>query len=350
MGEGDRPGDLERAIRAYPALAGARVEPLAGGLLHRSYAVSAASGEYIAQRVNPIFSPAIHENIDLVGRHLAERDIQTVRLLETEAGALFVDVPEGGRWRVMERIPGVTFETCGEPAQAAAGGRLVGAFHSGLADFRSPLAPLGFAFHDTTAYLDALVRAIEAHAAHPRAADVRGLADHIFEAMDRHRPPHSLPLRVIHADLKFSNVLFAGSGPDRRADAVALIDLDTVCRLPLYFDMGDALRSWCNRRPEDDAEAVLDVSLYEAAVTGYREALGMRLSGDEQASLEHGLELVALELCARFATDTLAESYFAWDPGRFASSSDHNWERARGQWSLYEQARATADERLRCWR
>ena len=54
--------------------------------------------------------------------------------------------------------------------------------------------------------------------------------------------------------------------------------------------------------------------------------------------------------CARFATDVLCEEYFAWDPVRFPSSSEHNWSRARGQWRLYEQAVETTRERVRVLR
>ena len=249
---------MREALAAFAGLDGARVEALGGGLLNESYAVSSASGEYIAQRVNPIFAPGVHDNIRAVTEHLASRGESTFRLCETRAGALFVDVPEAGRWRLMERLPGVTFDTCSTPAQARSAGRRVAAFHSALVDFDAPLAPLGFPFHDTPLHLADLRDAIERHADHARAADVRRLAVDVFAAAESCRPPLDLPLRVVHGDLKFSNVLFAGPRPPGSDDAQALIDLDTVCRLPIYLDLGDALRSWCNRRVEDDPEAELD--------------------------------------------------------------------------------------------
>ncbi|MCH2184258.1 hypothetical protein MK280_00135, partial [Myxococcota bacterium] len=129
-------------------------------------------------------------------------------------------------------------------------------------------------------------------------------------------------------------------------EVVALIDLDTVARRPLYFDLGDAWRSWCNRRTEDAQEAQLDVSIYAAAAEGYRAALGFTLSADEWRSLEVAFEWVTLELCARYATDTLEENYFAWDAEQYASAAEHNWARANGQWNLYQQALDTATVRL----
>lgn len=350
--EGDScsvPPALRAALAAYPGFDADAldVRPLGTGLLHASFAVTTPRGEYVAQRVSPVFAPAIHDNIRAVTQHLAERGCPTLTLCETAAGRLYVDVADGERWRLMERLSGETFETCSGVVQAHGAGAVVGAFHSALADFRAPLAPMGIAFHDTRRYLDALRDALRTHGDHPRAPDVSALAGRIFDAITARRPAHGLPLRVVHGDLKFSNVLFAGATGEERERAVALIDLDTVCRLPIYFDVGDAWRSWSNRRPEDDPEAELDVDVFVAAAEGWRSRLSLPLEETERASLEQALENVTLELCARFATDVLREEYFAWDPVRFPSSSEHNWSRARGQWRLYEQAVETARERLR---
>ena len=45
---------------------------------------------------------------------------------------------------------------------------------------------------------------------------------------------------------------------------------------------------------------------------------------------------IALELAARFCTDSLRESYFGWDRTRFASASAHNQARTRGQLQVAE--------------
>jgi Ser/Thr protein kinase RdoA (MazF antagonist) len=345
------PPGLEAALAAYPQLVRARREeirlrPIGTGLLHASFAVTTPDGEFVAQRVNPVFAAAIHANIRAVTRHLAARGRVTVSLCETADGALFVETASGERWRLMERLPGVTFETCSDVEQARSAGRVTGEFHAGLVDFADPLAPMGFPFHDTEAHLRDLRQAVRRHAAHRRAADVARLAERLLDAVEALRPPGDLPLRVVHGDLKFSNVLFAGASGADRARAVALIDLDTLARLPLYFDVGDAWRSWANRRPEDEPDAELDVALFVAAAEGWRARFDPPLGEAERVSIENALENVTLELCARFATDALEERYFAWDPERFESAAEHNWARARGQWSLLEQARATRGERL----
>jgi hypothetical protein len=48
---------------------------------------------------------------------------------------------------------------------------------------------------------------------------------------------------------------------------------------------------------------------------------------------------IMIELAARFCADALNESYFAWDPVRFPSRSEHNRVRAEGQLRAWEACR-----------
>ena len=331
-------------LAAYDGLAEATVAPLAGGLLHASFALEAGGQSYVLQRVNPVFSARIHENIQRVTRHLSARGVPTPRLIETLAGHHSVDLGSPGRWRLFSRWPGVVFDVCGCPEQARSAGALVAGFHTALADFEAELHPLGFAYHDTARHLADLAAALARHASHELHSEVAALAREVFEAAESWRDRVGLPRRVIHGDLKFNNILFEGEGPAERRRASCLIDLDTLARMPLYFDLGDAWRSWCNAGA--DAEAELDLNIFRASAEGYLGALRLDLGSDELASLAEGLERVSLELCARFAADVLEESYFDWDRCRFESAGHHNWVRARGQMSLYRQARETREERL----
>ena len=346
------PPNLLEALHAYPEVVDPRLEasPVSAGLLHQTWAVEAVNHRFIAQKVNPIFSPAIHQNVVAVTNHLRAKGLETLELCRTREGGLFVDGSDGSRWRLMRRLRGVSLERCTGTEQARAAGAAVGTFHSALADFEAPLAPLGFPFHETRLHLQDLRRALARHVDHPFQGAVTDLARQIEAGLETHRPPAALPNRVIHGDLKLSNLLFAGSDPPACNQVVALIDLDTTARMPLYFDLGDAWRSWCNRRTEDAREAHLDVSLFGAAAEGYRSSLRLTLSAEERRSLEVAFERVTLELCARYATDTLEESYFAWDSDRYASAAEHNWARASGQWNLYEQAVDTATLRLQSLR
>jgi Ser/Thr protein kinase RdoA (MazF antagonist) len=341
------PPELVEALAAYPALEAPRVTPLEGGLLHASYAVKANGREYIAQRVNPVFSPRIHDNIRLVTRHLEAKGIETLRLIETRAGDLFVDLEAGGRWRLLSRLPGVTFELCGSAEQARSASEVIAVFHAALLDLEEPLHPLGFVFHDTPLHLRELRRAIGQHPDHALLGEVKRIAAEVERVVASWDDLGSMPRRVVHGDLKISNVLYEGAEPPECTRARALIDLDTVCRLPLYVELGDAWRSWCNLRGEDAVEAELDMALFRAAVEGYLSSSTVVQSKSELLSLAEGIERVSLELCARFATDVLCESHFGFDCERFATAGEHNLLRALGQLSLSQQARETRAEQLR---
>jgi len=91
--------------------------------------------------------------------------------------------------------------------------------------------------------------------------------------------------------------------------------------------------------------AGLDLEILGASLRGYIAGLGRALSDDERRALLLGVEWISLELAARFAGDALFESYFGWDPARFAGRGEHNLVRARGQWSLHQALLATRAQR-----
>jgi aminoglycoside phosphotransferase (APT) family kinase protein len=199
--------------------------------------------------------------------------------------------------------------------------------------------------HDTPRHLARLDEAIATHAAHRLFSEVEPLAQAIRAGAAALPPLPALAPRICHGDLKFNNILFAGSRPPDDARAIALIDLDTVGPLSLAYELGDAWRSWCNRAGEDDVNAVLDLEIMSASLRGYAAGLGRALTGDERRALLLGVEWVSLELSARFAADALFESYFGWDAARFRGRGEHNLVRALGQWSLHQALLAARDQR-----
>lgn len=335
---------IARALAAYPGLSDPRVAPLSQGLIHRSFSVRDRDAEYILQQVNPIFSPRIHDNILAVTEHLHAKGLLTLRLVTTAERRAYVDLGEEGIWRLLTRLPGVGFDVCDSTRQARSAGALVARFHSALDDLDHEFHPLGISLHATDVHLRALEEALASHRGHRLYEDVAALGRQILEEASGWEPLEGLPARVAHGDLKFNNVLFGRRGA-ARDEALSLIDLDTVSRMPLYVELGDAWRSWCNPQGEDATEARFDLELFEASTEGYLDALEIDLDPAERESLVHGVERISLELAARFAADTLRESYFGWDPARFSSAGEHNLLRARGQFSLYRQARKTRGPR-----
>ena len=334
--------------RAWSALSGGfEVEPGVTGLLHQTVRLNAnEGGRFVLQRVSDVFSPAIQDNIVAVTRHLASRGFETFELVATTDGDFSLDLGAAGRFRLLTRLEGVSFHRLQSIPQARSAGALVGRFHAALDDFDAPLAPMGLPFRDTPLYRRRLVDALSAHTDHDRHADVAALRARIEAGFAALGEPPATRERVIHADLKISNVLFAGEEPPARDEAVALIDFDTLMRAPLHSEWGDAWRSWCNRRGEDEREAAFDLEVFEASIRGFAEGYGHPIDRAERDSLVDATERIALELATRYATDALEETYFAWDRDRFPRATDHNLVRTEGQLSLFEAARSGRDARV----
>jgi len=339
--------EVLKALAAWSDLEVAEVEHLTGGLINQSWRAISGGTEYVVQRVHGDFSPGVHENIQAVSNHLASQGVVVPRLLETDEGALFSERGAGGRWRVMERLPGFSFGKCRGAAQAQSAGSLVARFHAGMMSWHGDLAAIGFPFHDLPQHCADLFQALDDYPDHALHAEVAELARKIAATRESWTAGRALPLRVLHGDLKFSNLLFDGVDPPGCDIAHALIDLDTISRLPLYYDMGDAWRSWCNVGGEGPEDVRLDLEIFRASAEGYLSGLGGQLSSDEEVSLVGALERVSLELSARFAADAINESHFAWDADHFQSAGAHNLHRAQGQLALHDQARETRSERAR---
>jgi Ser/Thr protein kinase RdoA (MazF antagonist) len=313
----------------------ASVAPFGNGLINKTYLLTGAGGRAVLQRVSPIFSPTIHDNILAVTRRLAEVGMVTPRLVATRAGAPCLELGDAV-WRILTYVDGVTFDVLDGAAQARAAGALIARFHGALDDLPHRFVGMRVGVHDTAQHLARLDEAVATLAGHRLAAQVAPLAAAIRAGAQALPPLPALQARVGHGDLKFNNILFAGAEGAARERPVCLIDLDVVGPLSLAHELGDAWRSWCNRAGEDQEQAVLDLEIFRASLDGYCQGRGRALGADERGGLLLGVEWVSLGLAARFAADALRESYFGWDPRRFPGRGEHNLVRARGQWSLHQ--------------
>ena len=344
--DGTDPRVLPEAVRlAFSVLEGPfEVRSLSGGLLHRSFHVRARDSEYVLQRVSEVFAPEIHDNIQAVTRHLIAHNFPAASLVPTVDGESSVVLGQDGRWRLMPHLGGASFRRPQSVAQARSAGALVGRFHAAMRDFDRPLAPMGIPYRDTPLYLAAMREALDRHRDHRLAAEIAPLGDRVLAAFEDLGPPLEVEHHVIHGDLKLDNLLFESRAVPGRDRAFALIDLDTLMRAPLWIELGDAWRSWCNTSGEDTRETRFEMPFFEASARGFFEGYGVELSEPERRSFLTATERITLELCARYVTDTLEERYFDWDESRFAGSGEHNSVRAFGQWSLYEAARECRSE------
>lgn len=319
--------------------------PVTSGLINRTFlACEAATAERperpvaVLQRLHPVFSAEVNVDLDAVTTHLAARGMDTPRLLRTVTGAPWVMQP-GGVWRALEYVPGTTLHRIEDPATARAAGDLVGRFHRAVDTLEHGYAFQRAGVHDTPAHLARLRERMDAPAAGQADdldRDARALARDILAAAAALPALPPLPARHTHGDLKISNVLFFPGDPGR---ARCLVDLDTLGRQTMAYELGDAMRSWCNPHGEDDTEARVDEDIFAAAMEGYRAGAGDLLSAPERAAIVPGLETVCVELAARFCVDVFDDAYFGWDPRRYPSRRAHDLTRARSQLALARSVR-----------
>ena len=334
----------------------AEIRPLAGGLINTSYVVS-RDGAPIAvlQRLHPVFGAAVNLDIEAVTAHLAARGLTTPRLVRTLDDRAWVD-DDGHIWRALTWVTGTTVHALASPEWAAAGGELVGKFHRAVADLEHDYAFARAGVHDTAAHLSRLADFVRAGlddgknastaSSEPRSGEANEATalgtDVLAVAAELPAMPVT-PRRHCHGDLKISNLLFAPEPPPR---GECLVDLDTLGLGTMAFELGDAMRSWCNPLGEDAGSVTFALPIFAAAITGFRAVAGPIVTRDELASIVIGLETVCIELAARFAVDVFRDDYFGWDPTRFPSRRAHNIVRARGQLALGLAVRAARADAL----
>jgi Ser/Thr protein kinase RdoA (MazF antagonist) len=307
--------------------------PHAGGLINQTFVVRDEHGSPIAalQQLHRIFGAEVNLDIEAVTAHLAASGMVTPRILRTLDGRAWVE-HEGRVWRALSWIAGESVDKVPSAEWAEAGGRLVGRFHRAVADFTHEYNFTRVGVHDTAKHLARLAHfEVLACGAGDPDRDAIDLAREILAAARDLPALPELPKRHVHGDLKISNLIF------RRTPAptgLCLVDLDTVARGTLAFELGDAMRSWCNPHGEDTTAVTFDLPIFLAAVRGFRSEADPVVSQAEREAIGTGLQIVCIELAARFAVDVFDDSYFGWDPARFSSRREHNLVRARGQLAL----------------
>jgi Ser/Thr protein kinase RdoA (MazF antagonist) len=315
----------------------AELSPITVGLINETFRVSEGGAPVaVLQRLHPIFAAEVNDDIDAIATELFRRGMVTPRLVRTTGGATSVE--HGGVWRALTFVNGRTLTEVASPAIAHAAGALAGRFHAALDGFVHRFHFTRAGVHDTARHLSALEQVLTEHAAHPEIALVRPIADAILAHAQALSPLPTAGIRIVHGDLKITNLLFH---PDRD-EGLAIVDLDTLAHGTLAVELGDALRSWCNPSGES-REGGIDVVLFAAALAGFR-AGGGPLSLEEREAIPLGVETIATELASRFCRDALEDRYFGWDPSRFPDRRAHCRARAASQLALARSVRAKRSE------
>lgn len=319
-----------------------KCERYGNGHINKTYRVICDSGaKYILQQVNttafkdPV---SLMKNVDMVTRYLRKRvssERETLSLVPTIDGNIYVDDAKSGFWRAYDFIPGsICFERAGHTAVFYESGLAFGRFIDMLSSYPAhTLTETIPAFHDTVSRYRAFKEALS--------LDVCGRAGTAKKEIDfalSQEPCASLfmdllkagdlPLRVTHNDTKLNNVLF----DSKTHTALCVIDLDTVMPGLVMNDFGDAIRCGACSGAEDERDlsrVQLDLELYEAFTNGFLEACGNNITKQEVELLPGGAKLMTLECGVRFLTDYLSgDIYFRTE------RPEHNLGRCRAQFKL----------------
>ncbi len=283
------------------------VTPLGCGNINDTFLVSCAAAPlFVLQRLNRAVFPdpvAVVENsFRLADLFAGQCGLRFAAPLQTDRGGLYSEDARGDIWRALRYIPCRSLTRIDSEAQGHSLGAVLGRFHDLLSvlkpgDLSDPLP----GFHDIHSCLAAFD---SARSAHPDrlCRDEREMVARLRPFGDRLTAAHAagiLSMQGIHGDPKCDNFIFEETGI-----ACGLLDFDTVGIGLRLVDLGDCLRSCCNRAGEQGSRPPrVDAGLLRAVVTGY--CTVTEVAEREAALIWDALLLLSFELGLRFLTDHL---------------------------------------------
>ena len=355
--------DLRKIVERF-AIEGEikEIAPLGNGLINDTYKVTTGDGtpDYVLQRINnAIFTDVelLQNNIEAATRHIRRKleaagetdiDRKVLRFIPLkDSPKTYVEV-DGKFWRTSVFIVGAkTYETV-NPKFSEYAGEAFGHFEAMLADIPDTLGETIPDFHNMELRARQLREAVSADKA-GRMADpeVKALVEKIFkyeEEMTKAERLHregKLPKRICHCDTKVNNMMF-----DKEGNVLCVIDLDTVMPSFVFSDFGDFLRTAANFVAEDDPDTSkvgFNMEIFKAFSKGYIESAKVFLTPLERENLPYAACLFPYMQCVRFFAD-----YIGGDTYYKIKYPEHNMDRTRNQWALFESALAHVDE-MKAW-
>ncbi|MEZ4712504.1 MAG: phosphotransferase [Caldilineaceae bacterium] len=336
--------------------------PLGAGNVNDTYLVHTSSptrNKFVMQRINQqVFKrpELIMLNLRTFSEHVQqrldqERDVDGHRwevpgVTPTHAGQDFFVDEAGEFWRVIDFVDAShTFSAIQDSAHAREAGYALGRFHSLLSDLDpARLHDTLEGFHITPQYLANYDKILQ----NPQAALDDADVQHGLRFVEARRAWASvledavavgqLSLRAIHGDPKVDNIMLDNA----TKQAVSIVDLDTVKPGLVHYDIGDGLRSCCNRLGEETAQidaVTFDTELCKVILEGYLSQARHFFSPADYDYIYECIRLIAFELGLRFFSDHLAGNvYFKVKDDR------HNLRRALVQFKLCESIEAQEAE------
>lgn len=302
----------------------AEVTTLGQGNINDTYLVRTKEKSIILQQINGRVFPdpqILIDNLHTLSQHLSslshpqKQRWEDAILLPALDGSFSVCDHKGAVWRALSYIGDSTcFSHAETRLQAEQTGWALGQFHKRLIglDMEKIRIPLP-GFHHLERYLQHYAQ-LKNEKKGSTSPEIQFCRYFIRENRERalileqsvSRKRH--PARIVHGDPKIANVLF----DKKNGLAISLIDLDTVGPGLLQHDIGDCLRSVCNRSGEESElnKVTFDLDLCEATLEGYFETTEEFLTPGECELFYDGILAITYELGLRFFMDYLQGGHY----------------------------------------
>ncbi len=301
------------------------------GVINDTFIVGSSSSnkKYILQKLHDIFSFDLFYDNEAVISHLESHRHVTPGLIYTDEG--LPGLTDGsGMWRMMTFIPG---RTVIKPNSALAGssGSILAGFHKIFLNFDYQFKHKIQGFHDTSSSIKKLQKSLSAFNGSDKYKQLEVPGGFVLNEYEENcLDLNDLPQRVVHGDPKISNFIFENT----KDKAVCLIDLDTVSRDNLVMELGDAIRSMCHSR--EAGSPVFNTDIFTSFIEGYFSSADF-LTNPEISAIIKGVQLVTLDLCARYINDAFEEKYFKLDHSKYDSLYEQNSKKASDLISFYRE-------------
>ena len=302
------------------------VSEYGSGIINDTYLVKNRSGQkFILQKHHHLIGKEVLADIDVITKRLENKGIVTAKLIKTLKGELYV-AKNGNIWRMLTYIQGVTLEKLDNKELAKSAGTLIGKFHDALVGFDYQFEHKIPNFHDTNLIITILKDTCAKYHNSNKYNELSPSADFTLNEYIKIKDSLiNLPDRIIHGDLKVSNVRF----DEKQNEAISLLDLDTFGINKIVIDLGDAIRSFCNIRDE------FNLQIFKSILEGYF-STALFLTKEEKDAIPIGIKTIILELSARYITDAFEEQYFKLDHNKYSNLFEQNKSKAESLIKLYK--------------
>jgi Ser/Thr protein kinase RdoA (MazF antagonist) len=330
---------IKAILKTYAIPDIASAEPIASGLINRTWKITSGSDQYILQRINDhVFKKPsqLAENIKMIDEYLAEHFpgyLFASPLINTNKDGI-VYVKDEGYFRLFPFVKGShTISVVETPQQAFQAALQFGKFTQLLAGFDSSRLYTTIPdFHNLTLrykQFDEAIATGNKTRIKQSATYINEIRKHthILNSFEKIQKSRWVKKRVTHHDTKISNVLF-----DDQGMGICVIDLDTV--MPGYFisDVGDMMRTYLSPASEEEKDFTkIEVreDFFRAIVQGYLSNMKDELTEEERGLILYAGQFLIYMQAIRFLADYCNnDSYYG------ANYEEHNFVRAGNQLAL----------------